>query len=127
MSTKHPEFHTSEETEYGLLLPNGEEIWPPNLFHGTGLTEPQERASIVEALKAAAINLGVEVEELLEQYQWIVRYRRYYVTVDFSEGHNVPITSTGIISFTMPETVGTDTEDLVYGETSEGRVPDPSN
>lgn len=113
MSIKHPEFHTSEEAEYGLLLPNGEEIWPPDVFHGTGLTEPQERASIVEALKAASVNLGVEVDELLAKYQWIVRYRRYYVTIDFSQGISAPITDPQII--TMPvgaPPVDTDTEDI---------------
>jgi hypothetical protein len=121
---KHPpEFHQSTEVEYGLQLPNGTAIWPPDLFHGTGLTTPEERASIVEALKAASVNLGKDVDLFLAEYQWLVRHRNFYVTITWDDAYPADMIHPGIIAETPVTPVGNDTEDFV-AEDQRGPTPE---
>jgi hypothetical protein len=104
LSHKSPEIqHLEEEAEYGMRLPNGTEIWPPETFNGTDSTTAEKRHAIVEALRAAEVNLGKEPEQLLAEYQWIVRYRKTMVIVEWTPGFEVPLTDPHIIALPEPQ------------------------
>lgn len=65
-------FTRDTECEYGLRLPDGREIWPPETFHGTGFQSVQGREAILKALREGLGNMG-QPETALSQYQWLVR------------------------------------------------------
>lgn len=57
----------------GLRLPDGTEIFPPDTFHGRGLTTAEDRQVILNAIAQSADNLGMASHELLSRYTWLVR------------------------------------------------------
>ena len=66
----------------GLRLPDGTEVFPPDTWHGRGLSTAEDRKVILDALVQSAENLGIGAEELLAQYSWLVRgYQTITLTV----------------------------------------------
>lgn len=85
------EFTIEEEREIGLRLPNGTEVFAPNIWHEHDPTTPEGRAAIVEALTNSAASLGMSASDLAGQYEWIIRINRRYITTVLGETENYPI------------------------------------
>ncbi|ACH62091.1 hypothetical protein MYRNA_90 [Mycobacterium phage Myrna] len=72
-----PEMHENTEMEFGIRLPNGEEVWPPELYMGKiQYQESAERAIIMSAIADGIRNMGLPFDETLAQFQWLTRYKR---------------------------------------------------
>lgn len=74
-------FEFSTEQEFGLQLPNGEQRWAPDNFHGTGFATADDRAKILEAIRNALTNLGQDVSTL-GGYQWVKR-PKHTLTINY--------------------------------------------
>lgn len=77
-----PEFREETAEEYGIRLPNGEEVWPPELYMGKiAYQDVQERAIITSAIADGIRNMGLPFDETLAKFQWLVRVKRTMTTV----------------------------------------------
>lgn len=59
--------------EYGLRLPDGNAIWPPQNWFGHTFQTPQERKRLLGSLLTSIKNMSLPVEATLEQYAWLQR------------------------------------------------------
>ena len=59
--------------EYGLRLPDGNAVWPPNLWFGHSFQTPEERQRLLGALLSSIANMSLPVEPTLAQYRWLKR------------------------------------------------------
>lgn len=73
------------QEEYGLRLPNGDELWPPAQFHGRGFATPEERDIVFRSILSSEENLFLNTQELLNRFQWLKRYTT--VTVVYEAAH----------------------------------------
>lgn len=64
------------ESEWGLRLPNGRVVWPPEQFYGTGYQTEQERGAVANAIAAALDNMSLPRDPNLGQYGWVRRERQ---------------------------------------------------
>lgn len=62
------------QEEYGLRLPNGDELWPPQQFHGRDFATPEERETIFKSILSSEENLYLNTQELLNRFQWLKRH-----------------------------------------------------
>lgn len=78
----HADVETTLNEVIGLRLPDGTEIFPPQTWHGRGLTTAEDRKTVLDAIAQSAVNLGIQTHELLSQYGWLVRgYQTIMLTV----------------------------------------------
>ncbi|ASZ74664.1 hypothetical protein KHO57_gp240 [Mycobacterium phage Phabba] len=76
-----PEFREETSQEYGIRLPNGQEVWPPELYMGkVGYQEEAERAIIASAVNDGVINMGLPDAEI-GRFSWLIRTKRTLTTV----------------------------------------------
>jgi hypothetical protein len=88
---------TSREEILGLRLPNGEEIFPPQQWHGRDVETPEDREHIYRAIKLSAINLGFTEEEICSRYTWVPKMRITAVVYEEESGEPLPLPLTGYI------------------------------
>lgn len=67
--------------EYGLTLPDGKTIWPPERFYKNDFQTVDDRATVLGSILAAIANMNLPVNSTLAQYQWAVRERQV-ITID---------------------------------------------
>lgn len=92
---------TYRDEEYGLRLPNGQELWPPDQFHGRDFATVEERETIFRSVLASEENLYLNTQELLNRFQWLKRYAT--VTVVYEASHTaVPLDDTGRVDESIP-------------------------
>jgi hypothetical protein len=104
------------EQEIGLQLPNGEQIFPPDLWHDRSLDGAVARQAILETLRLAAANLGYPEIEFLTHYHWVSRDK--ITTVMYEDGGDeMPITSTGYIEIVADDRVPQGEQFLIPSET----------
>jgi hypothetical protein len=60
------------EYEYGVRMPDGQEVWPPDLIFGVDVQIAANRAQVVTAISGAVANMGFPASDL-GRYQWLVR------------------------------------------------------
>jgi len=58
--------------EYGLRLPDGNAVWPPDQWFGHTFQTPEERNRLLVALQTSIANMSLPVETL-GQYRWLKR------------------------------------------------------
>lgn len=68
---------TEYEIEFGLRLPDGKQVWPPNNFHGGEFQTDVGRQKVCEAIGQAVRRMGLPVVETMDRYRWLTR--RYEV------------------------------------------------
>lgn len=66
--------------EYGLQLPDGNVLWPPKPFYGTGYQTPQERQDVLQSIIAAIGNMNLPLVPTLDQYKWLKRETQVITT-----------------------------------------------
>ena len=85
---------SSDITEYGLLLPNGQVLW--NNYNNRSLETEADRQLMVQVLRKTAEECGFPEEQFTSNYQWVCR--RVETTV----------TPLGVFALRNPEVVGVD-------------------
>lgn len=85
---------SSDITEFGLLLPNGQVLW--NNYNNRSLETPADREMMVAVLSKTAEECGFPEEQFTSNYQWVCR--RVETT----------ITPLGVFALRNPEVVGVD-------------------
>ena len=85
---------STDITEYGLLLPNGQVLW--NNYNNRSLETPADREMMVAVLCKTAEECGFPEEQFTANYQWVCR--RVETTV----------TPLGVFTLHDPEVVGVD-------------------
>jgi len=88
---------TVREEILGLRLPNGEEIFPPEQWHGRNIETPEDREQIYRAIKLSAVNLGFPEEEMLSRYAWVPKMRITAVLYEEATGDPLPLALTGYL------------------------------
>lgn len=78
-------FAKTIEEQIGLQLPNGEVIWPPDLWHGFDPNSAADRPYILGSLRNAALSAGWPEEDFLKAYTWVVRNKVTRVLVETEE------------------------------------------
>jgi hypothetical protein len=117
---------TYRQEEYGLRLPNGEELWPPEQFHGRDFATVEEREIIFRSVLSSEENLYLNTQELLNRFQWLKRYAT--VTVVYEALHMaVPLDDTGrieppvaVLDESIPPGAGEDPEPNSHAEYAPG-------
>ena len=97
------EFRQTTETEIGLRLPDGTEIWPPETWHGRSLVTLGDRHLIFDAIAASATNLGLDEGFLASQYRWVTRFRNTYTTVTVGETVETDMFDPNVTQIETPE------------------------
>ena len=70
------------ETEIGLALPDGTQVWPPDEYRGFPIKDQTDRENFVSNLKNAALELHFPEADFLSKFQWVVRERITAVTYE---------------------------------------------
>ena len=73
MPVPNPQVVTKTEQVWGLKLPDGKEIWPPELFYGMTFLTEDERRSALEAIITGIDNMHLLQLPTLVQYQWMIK------------------------------------------------------
>lgn len=63
-----------EGDQVGLVLPNGKIVWPPADYKGRSLASQEDRAAMLNVLKASAKELDHDEDEFLGHYRWATRH-----------------------------------------------------
>jgi len=85
---------SSDITEYGLLLPNGQVLW--NNYNNRSLETPADRQMMMQVLRKTAEECGFLEEQFTSCYRWVCR--RVETTV----------TDLGVFALHDSEVVGVD-------------------
>lgn len=75
-----PEFNEDTRIEWGLRLPDGNEVWPPEKFYGQDFQGNAGKAVVLAGISDGIRNMGLPFEETLDKYQWVGRIRRVMTT-----------------------------------------------
>jgi len=70
------------QEEYGLRLPDGTEVWPPERWHGHGFATSAEREAVFKAVLASEEHLALSTHEVVDRFQWLQRCSTITVVVD---------------------------------------------
>ena len=90
---------SSDITEYGLLLPNGQVLW--NNYSNHSLETPADRQTMVQVLQKTAEECGFPEEQFTSCYRWVCR--RVETTV----------TDLGVFALCDSAVVGLDTSSVI--------------
>lgn len=94
--TSVPGATVTRSQEIGLQLPDGTQIFPPDVWHGRPLSTPEEREGILAAIRTAAKSLGYPVDELMATFAWATREK--ITAVVYEDGGTFPIHVTGVVA-----------------------------
>ncbi len=82
---------SSQVEEFGLKIPTGHVVWPPELWNGRSFNTPEDRAALFNAIQESETRLGFAPGELLARYSWVIRT---VATVVFTGHPEVPLSET---------------------------------
>lgn len=111
----------TSQFEYGLKLPDGREIWPPDQFYGHTFQTVGDRATLSTVLQAAVDRLGMSASAL-DEFQWLVREHRFVVTRYLSQTVSRAIDDPDLVI--DPDAVNTEVEAQVE-EVTDGQPVEP--
>ena len=95
-SSEVPGSRVVREQEIGLRLPNGIQVFPPDIWHGHALATAADREVIVGLIRAAALRLGYDEDHFLDNYAWATREK--ISAIVYEAGEELPILATGYIT-----------------------------
>lgn len=84
-----PTVERSTTQEIGLRLPDGTQLWGPDGWHGLQFATPEDRLGVVESIRAAARNLGMDEDETVGRYRWVIR-TTVNTVFTFTEAEHAP-------------------------------------
>lgn len=85
----------TNEVEYGLILPDGSIIWPPQQWHGRTFATPEDRQHLLSSVRLSERNLGFPPGGLVSQFAWATRTKVTAILyTDFAQ-EPMPLVETG--------------------------------
>ena len=94
------EFEEEHVHVIGFRLPDGTEFWPGDTWHGRSIETTEDRKVIFDGLMESARNLGIDDEDLMSQYQWLVRTDKVYTVTTVGKVETHSLTSPQSVLFT---------------------------
>lgn len=99
MSSDSPDQVTVHEVnEYGLLLPDGREVWPPETISDEHMQTAQSRCVVQDKIVTSLNNMSLPLEDTLIRYRWITRTVKQYVTTTVEDRQEHDLCSPEILT-----------------------------